>query len=123
MVKRFVVTAILCVFAAFFVLSAQASLTPMYWGFPVMTQHQTLDSMNLQFANSTALQDSAVSFPTVSTDTTGSILGSAFPTILQTGTGDQTQMSLSTMNETADSQFAYPWFSMGGSPVPSMGML
>jgi hypothetical protein len=27
------------------------------------------------------------------------------------------------MDQTASSMFAYPWLSIGGSPVPSMGLL
>ena len=101
--------------------TAYASLIPMSWGFPVMTQNQTLSSMDLEFANGASAQSAAVSFPTVST--AGSILGTAFPTILQDNTANQMALKLATMDQTASSSFAYPWFSMGGSPVPSMGLL
>lgn len=98
-----------------------ANLVPMSWGFPVLIQNQTLSSTDMEFANGADLQSSAVSFPT-STSTDG-ILGSAFPTILQTGNQAQTALKMTTMDQTANSEFAYPWFSMGGSPVPSMGLL
>lgn len=98
-----------------------ANLIPMSWGFPVLIQNQTLSSSDLEFANGANVQSSAVSFPT--TSTTSGILGSSFPTILQTGNQDQTALKLATMDQTASSTFAYPWFSMGGSPVPSMGLL
>ncbi len=97
-----------------------ASLIPMSWGFPVLIQNQTLSSSDMEFANAADVQSAAVSFPT--TGTSG-ILGASFPTILQTGNQDQTALKLATMDQTASSTFAYPWFSMGGSPVPSMGLL
>ena len=86
MVKRLVIAAFLCIFIAIITLTSGASLVPMSWGFPVMTQHQTLSTMNMQFANATDLSTSAVSFPT-STSTSG-ILSSSFPTILQNGNQD-----------------------------------
>ena len=98
-----------------------ASLVPMSWGFPVLIQNQTLSTSDMEFANAANVQSSAVSFPT--TSTTGGILSSSFPTILQDGNQAQTALKLTTMDQTENSMFAYPWFSMGGSPVPSMGLL
>ncbi len=119
---RKIITLALAVMAILMLTSTSvASLVPMSWGFPVLLQHQTLSSSDMEFANAADVQSSAVSFPT--TSTTSGILGSAFPTILQTGNQDQTALKLATMDQTADSTFAYPWFSMGGSPVPSMGLL
>ena len=121
MVNRLVIAAFLCIFVSFMVVTSNASLIPMSWGFPVMKQNQTLSTMNMQFTNATDLSAATVSFPT--TSTTDSLLGSSFPTILQTGDQGASQLSLSTSDATADSTFEYPWFSMGGSPVPSMGLL
>jgi len=120
MVKRIVIAAFLCIFAAYMVTEAGASLIPMSWGFPVMTQNQTLSTMNMQMANASDLSTANIAFPT---DTTSGILGTTFPTILQTGDQEATQLTLSTSDATADSTFAYPWLSIGGSPVPSMGLL
>ena len=119
---RKIITLALAVLAILMLTStAWASLIPMSWGFPVMTQNQTLSSMDLEFANGAQAQSSAVSFPT--TSATGSILGTAFPTILQNDNANQMALKMTTMDQTMSSSFAYPWFSMGGSPVPSMGLL
>jgi hypothetical protein len=120
MVKRIVIVAFLCIFAAFMVAESGASLMPMSWGFPVLTQNQTLSTTSMQLANASDLSTSSVSFPT---STTSGILSSSFPTILQAGDQDATQLTLTTSDATADSSFMYPWFSMGGSAVPSMGLL
>ena len=122
MVKRIVIAAaFLCIFTVFIAMTSHASLIPMSWGFPVLQQNQTLSTMNLQWTNATDASDSSVAFPTTTTGT--GILSSSFPTILQTGDQFATQFTLSKSDETANSLFEYPWFSMGGSAVPSMGLL
>jgi hypothetical protein len=99
--------------------AASASLTPMSWGFPVMTQSQTLSQTNMDFLSGTNVQSANIAFPTVATG----ILGTAFPTILQDADQEATEMSLTTLDATQSATFAYPWLSIGGSPVPSMGFL
>jgi hypothetical protein len=65
----------------------------------------------------------AVSFPTTASELTGATFGSAFPTISQTAAQSQVLNSVKFMNENQHFAFAYPFVSIGGSPVPSMGFL
>jgi hypothetical protein len=46
----------------------------------------------------------------------------SFPTISQTGNIGSTLSQVAFANQNQYSQFAYPWLSIGGSPVPSMGL-
>ena len=63
MVNRLVIAAFLCIFVSFMVVTSNASLIPMSWGFPVMKQDQTLSTMNMQFTNATDLSAATVAFP------------------------------------------------------------
>jgi len=120
MVRKVITLALAVLAIAMLTSTSLANLVPMSWGFPVLIENQTLSGTDMEFATGTSAQASSVSFPTSSTS---GILSSSFPTILQTGDEAQTALKLSTMDQTASSMFAYPWFSMGGSPVPSMGLL
>jgi hypothetical protein len=68
----------------------------------------------------------AVSFPSAASASSvcGSTFGgSAFPTISQTSVQSQVLNSCKFLNENQHFAFAYPFVSIGGSPVPSMGFL
>jgi O-acetyl-ADP-ribose deacetylase (regulator of RNase III) len=119
MVRKIVILAFAAIAIVLLVGPSAASLIPMSWGFPVMVQNQTLSATNMDFATASDLETANIAFPTVATG----ILGTTFPTILQTADQSQTAMQLNTMDQTASTMFAYPWLSIGGSPVPSMGFL
>ena len=107
--------------SAFLVVSlpALASLVPMSWGFPTLVQNNTASDLQSAFSSSTDNELSNISFP----DTDAGSLASSFPTITQIGQTGSIQSMLEQMSQTQYSQFAYPWLSIGGSPVPSMSLL
>jgi hypothetical protein len=121
--KKMLVLAILAgMVIALSALPAGASLVPMSWGMPVMTQSASLTAFQKDTASATDNEAAAVAFPT-STGVTDSVFGSAFPTITQTSLQSQLLNSVSFMNENQNFAFAYPYLGIGGSPIPSMGFL
>ncbi len=102
-------------------LPAYASLVPMSWGFPTMVQNNSLTEIENNFATSNDFQVSDITFPTASIDGISGF--SAFPTISQMANANQTLSQFKFMNQQQSMQFAYPWVSIGFSPVPSMGFL
>jgi hypothetical protein len=95
----------------------------MSWGMPAMTQSASLTSFQKDTAVATDDEAAAVAFPTSSgaSDLTGSVFGSAFPTITQTAAQSQLLSSVSFMNENQNFAYAYPFLSIGYSAIPSMG--
>lgn len=118
-VKRIVITALISMLIAAIVLPSQASLTPMSWGFPTLSQNSSLSELKQQFSNASDLESSSISFPTTTTGT----LATSFPTILQTSDQENMLASIDKLNQVQSSSFAYPWLSIGLSPVASMGLL
>lgn len=115
---------VLFIIMAFGVMALQssASLVPMSWGFPTLVQNQSLTDFENSFAFSNDFESSNISFPTIAS--TGSIAAlSAFPTINQTSNVTNLLSHCKFMNQQQSMQFAYPWISIGFSPVPSMGFL
>ena len=100
------------------VLPGIASLVPMSWGFPTMVENNTLTSFQAAFQNTTEVQAADISFPTI-----GGTTAMSFPTILQDGNTQSTLSQIAFQRQTQYAQFAYPWLSIGGSPVPSMGFM
>jgi len=120
MVRKLFTLALLAVVLMLVALPASATLVPMSWGFPILKQDNTLTSFENATALSTDNAVAAVSFPT----TTGSsVFTSAFPTIAQTGDKTDFMQDIKFQQQTQDMTFAYPFLSVGGSPIPSMGML
>jgi hypothetical protein len=103
-------------------LQASASLVPMSWGFPQMTQTSSLTAFQKDTATATDDQSAAVAFPTA-VDSVNSVFGTSFPTISQTSAQSQLLNSVKFQNENSKFAFAYPFLSIGGSPIPSMGFL
>jgi hypothetical protein len=95
-----------------------ASLVPMSWGFPTLVQNSSLTSFENDFAQANDFELSNISFPT-----TTSSISSAFPTITQISNQSQIASKFSFANQQQSSYFAYPWLSVGFSPVPSMGSI
>ena len=116
--KRLILTALTIGVIALLALPAVASLVPMSWGFPSMVQNNSLTSFQSEFQNSTNFQTANIAFPTSITDGTSI---ASMPTILQDGNSQNTLSQIAFQQQTQYSQFAYPWLSVGFSPVPSMG--
>ncbi len=107
---------------AMLMLPAYASLVPMSWGFPTLVQNNSLTDMENNFALATDFEVSNISFPT--TIGTIPVTGfSTFPTISQISNTSNMLSQFKFMNQQQSMQFAYPWISIGFSPVPSMGFL
>lgn len=127
MVKKLVTIVLLVLAASMLMLPATAALVPMSWGFPQLWQDRELTAFEKSFAEATESQSAAVAFPTAGATTaglgTGSVFGASFPTITQTGAQNNLLVNTRFMQERESFAFAYPYLSIGGSPVPSMGFI
>ena len=122
MVRTLLTIVMLSLAIAVLTMPAAASLVPMSWGFPQLVQDHTITAFEKDTAAATDTEAAAVSFPTASS-ICGTTFGSAFPTISQTSVQSQLLDSVKFMNENQHFAFSYPFLSIGGSPVPSMGFL
>jgi hypothetical protein len=118
MVKRSALLVLLMLAVTALASPASASLTPMSWGFPVLVQNASLTGLQTQVATAHDIESADISFPSVGG---GSIFGGAFPSIAQFADQGTSLSSLGFMNQNANVFFAYPYISIGGSPVPGMG--
>jgi hypothetical protein len=118
MLKRITLTALTIGAIVLLAMPAFASLVPMSWGFPSMVQDSSLTSFESAFSNNFDIESADIAFPSTACGT----LGMSFPTISQTGNIGSTLSQVAFANQKEYSQFAYPWLSIGGSPVPSLGL-
>jgi predicted PurR-regulated permease PerM len=118
MLKRIIKATLVMLAIIMVSLPAYASLVPMSWGFPSLVQNNSLTSFQSDLSNATDLQTSNIAFPTTSTGT----LDTTFPTISQVSQTGNMLSELDYTDQNEYSQFAYPWLSIGDSPVPSMGL-
>lgn len=124
MVRKLFTIVLLALAAILIAVPAGASLVPMSWGFPTLVQDHTLTAFENNLAESSESESAAVAFPTSGSSFCGtSVFGSAFPTITQSAARDDFLMQNKFMQEKQYMAFAYPYISIGGSPVPSMGFL
>lgn len=116
------IIAILAVACLVSTLPASASLVATSFGFPVIVQSGTTTAFNQDTAAATDLENTAISFPTAEEGTLafGSV-NLAFPSITQTC--DQTQDVTHTdfAQTTENSEFAYPFTSVGATSLPGFG--
>jgi hypothetical protein len=119
MVNKLAIVLFAALVVATLTLPANASLVPMSWGFPTLVQNNSLTSFTCENALANDFELSNISFPT----TSSSIVSSAFPTITQMSNQSQLVTKFAFQNQQQNMQFAYPWISIGFSPVPSMGFL
>jgi hypothetical protein len=119
MLKRYIITAFVLTAIVLCALPACASLVPMSWGFPTLVQNNSLTSFQSAFQNASDFETSDISFPT----TSDGVLATSFPTISQVAQTGNLLTQMEYTHEQQYSQFAYPFLSIGLSPVPSMGML
>ena len=122
MVKRIAILVLVLLAVAMTAFMASAELTPMSWGFPVLIQNNTATGFQEATQAANDLQTANIAFPD-STVGTGSIFGSAFPTIGQNSLQTALDTQIGFGQQTSSTYFAYPFLSIGGSPVPSMGLL
>jgi len=118
MVNKSVIVLFALAVVAVMTVPSYASLVPMSWGFPTLVQNSSLTSFGNDFAQASDFELSNISFPT-----TTSAISSAFPTITQISNQSQIASKFSFANQQQSSYFAYPWLSVGMSPVPSMGSI
>lgn len=123
MVRKLLSIVMLSLALAIIAMPAVASLVPMSFGFPTLVQDHTLTSFEKDTAVATDNQAAAVSFPDSASALCSSTFGSSFPTISQISEQSQVLNSVKFMNENEHFAFAYPFISIGGSPIPSMGFL
>ncbi len=124
MVRKLFTIVLLALAAILVSMPAGASLVPMSWGFPTLVQDHTLTATENNLAESSASEAASVAFPTSTSSLCGtSVFGSSFPTITQTAVKDDFLMQNKFMQEKEFMAFAYPYISIGGSPIPSMGFL
>jgi hypothetical protein len=102
------------------VLPAGASLTPMAWGMPIMSSGASLTAFGKDTAALTDNEAAAVAFPGSGGLGLG-VSGMSLPTIAQSAALSQILSSEQLMNANQNFFFAYPYLSIGGAPIPSMG--
>lgn len=120
MVNKLAVVLIIAAAITLPALPAYASLVPMSWGFPTMVTNNSLTNFESNFAWADENEFTDISFPTTSMCSSSF---SSFPTITQSATKTQLISSVKFQNQQQSTYFAYPWISVGFSPVPSMGFL
>ena len=118
MKRWLIIIALASMVAMLALLPACASLVPMVWGMPIVSSSASLTALQNNAASATDNEAAAVAFPT-----TGGVLGAAFPSIAQTSLQSQALNSLGFLNANQNFYAAYPYVSIGGAPVPSMGFL
>ena len=126
MKKIIVLTILMSMAIALAVPLASASLVPMSWGMPQLIQSNSLTAFQKDSAVATDNEASAIAFPTTASSLTDSVFGSAFPTITQTAVQNQLLNSVKFQQENSNFAFAYPFISIGGSPlaaIPALGFL
>jgi hypothetical protein len=101
-------------------LPAQASLVPMAWGMPIMSGGASMTTFGKDTAALTDNEAAAVAFPGSAGLGIGG-LGASLPTIAQTALQSQLLDSTRYANANQNYFFAYPYLSIGGAPIPSMG--
>jgi hypothetical protein len=121
MVKRLALVTLVILAVTAIAYPACASLVPMSWGFPVMIQNSTLTGLQTSTQSATDNEMADISFPTGSGS--GGLFGSAFPSIMQNSMQNAFGSNLNFGQQTQSAIFAYPYISIGGSPVPGLGFL
>jgi hypothetical protein len=121
MVKRFVLLTLVILAISAVAYPASANLTPISWGFPVLVQNGSLTALETSMQSASDLESANIAFPTAGL--CDGIFGSAFPSIAQNSLQNALATNLLFGQQTQSSYFAYPFLSIGGAPVPGMGLL
>lgn len=120
MVKRLALLTLVILAITALAYPAAANLIPMSWGFPVMAQNASLTNFQTSTQSVSDLESANIAFPTV---LGGGLFGGAFPSIAQNSLQNALGSNLGFQQQTQSSVFAYPYISIGGSPVPGMGFI
>ncbi|MCD1293903.1 hypothetical protein CUJ83_02685 [Methanocella sp. CWC-04] len=123
MVRKLVAIIMLAFAVALITLPASSSLVPMSWGFPTMSSDHSLTVFENQFAQARDVQGAEIAFGSGFSDFGGVGVSSAFPTILQNADSESLFKQCRFMEERESFCFAYPYLSIGCSPIPSMGFI
>ncbi len=121
MVKRLALLTLFLLAAATLSSPVSAHLIPISWGFPVLVQNASLTGMQMASASASDMESANIAFPTAGFG--GGLFGGAFPTISQFANQNAAQTNLAFANQNQNMVFAYPYISIGGAPVPGMGLL
>ncbi len=119
--KRLALLTALLLAAVAFVGPVSASLVPMSWGFPVLIQNNSITGLQTASASAMDFEAADISFPSTGFGGSGGLFGGAFPSISQIAHQGASQSALAFANQNQNMIFAYPFISIGGSPIPSMG--
>jgi hypothetical protein len=83
-----------------------------------MIQNCSVTGLQTASASATDLESADIAFPSSGF---GGLFGGMFPSIAQSGLQSAAQTNLGFANQNQNMIFAYPFISIGGAPVPSMG--
>lgn len=118
MKRLLVITMLAVMVTGTLMLPAGASLTPMAWGMPIMGGSSSLMALRNDAAVMTDNEAASVAFPG-----TGLCFGAGggLPSISQTALQSLMLNSVGVTSANQNFFAAYPYFSLGGAPIPSMG--
>ena len=119
--RRFVLVALVLLVVTAISYPVCASLIPMSWGFPVLVQNNTITGLQASTQSLTDNEMADISFP--GTGISGGLFGSIFPSIAQNSLQNAFGSNLGFGQQSQTTFFAYPFISIGGSPIPGMGLL
>ena len=120
MVKRIAIIVLVLLAATLATFAVSADLTPMSWGFPVLITNNSATGFQESTQAANDLQTANIAFPD---SLTGGLFDSEFPTIGQNSLQTALDTDIGYGQQTSSMYFAYPFLSIGGSPVPSMGLI
>jgi hypothetical protein len=120
MVKRIAILVLVLLAVTMTTFVVSANLTPMSWGFPVLVQNNSITGFQESNQAANDLQTANIAFPD---SLSGGLFGSAFPTIGQNSLQSALDTEIGYGQQTSSTYFAYPFLSIGGSPIPSMGLI
>lgn len=129
MVRKFATIVMLALAVTLMAIPANAALVPMTWGFPTLVQDHTLTAFEKNFAQGSDAESATITFPSAALGSaspvigTSSIFGASFPTITQDAVQDNLFSQTRFLQETEHFAFAYPYLSICGGPIPSLGFI
>lgn len=118
--RTLVITILVGLVIGLSLLPSHASLVPMAWGMPIASGSASMTAFGKDTAALTDNEAAAVAFPGSSGLGVGGF-GASFPTIAQTALQSELLSSVRFANANQNYFFAYPYLSIGGAPIPSMG--
>lgn len=108
---------LLFVAAIVIALPAHASLSPMSFGFPVMTMSNSATALNEANVHAFDVESAGVNFPVLGCDN-GAASGVAFPMLTQSAIQGQTAVTSHFAQNSQFVSYAYPAVGVGASGIP-----